>query len=79
MTAPSMTMNGGVHTGACAAVRRAVGPLASWLGKRQLPERRERQYCLHDEDGRPVGVIRAPAERPSLGAHAPAVYLERTP
>jgi hypothetical protein len=37
----------------------------------------DREYCLHDEGGNPVGTIRAPAGRPTVGHDAPTVYLHR--
>jgi hypothetical protein len=36
-----------------------------------------REYCLHDERGRPMGTIEAPAGRPVVGRDAPTVYLRR--
>ena len=70
--------SGAVHTGARVAVPRALTD--ALRGLRLLladPPPREREYCLHDEDGRPVGVIRSPAARPRVGRDAPAVYLRR--
>ena len=78
MTALSVTANGAVHTGACLAVPRALSDALRSLHEfvRDVPAP-EREYCLHDERGNPLGVIRAPASRPDVGPNAPAVYLRR--
>jgi len=77
MTALSATLTGAVHTGACVAVPRSIIELAERLaGRFERPL--EREYCLHDASGRPVGVIRATAGRPAVGRDAPTVYLRRT-
>ncbi|MDH4043084.1 MAG: hypothetical protein OEY20_08125 [Gemmatimonadota bacterium] len=70
--------NGAVHTGACVAVPPALmNVLRGLRGLMADPAPREREYCLHDEGGRPVGVIHSPAGRPQVGRSAPAVYLRR--
>jgi len=78
MTVLSLAANGAVHTGACLAVPRAISDALLRLHGflREAPAR-EKEYCLHDEEGHPVGVIRAPNGRPSVGPNAPAVYLQR--
>jgi len=78
MTALSLAENGTVHTGACLAVPRALTDALLTLHGflRDIPAR-EKEYCLHDEGGHPLGVIRAPAGRPEVGPNAPAVYLQR--
>ena len=78
MTALSVALTGAVHTGACVAVPRAVRLAAGRIGRLFAEPPREREYCLHDEDGRPLGVIRAPAGRPGVGRDAPTVYLQRS-
>jgi len=77
MTALSIALTGPVHTGACIAIPRALVSAAGRLGGLFREPPREREYCLHDEGGRPVGVIRAPAGRPKVGRDAPTVYLRR--
>jgi hypothetical protein len=77
MATLSIALAGGIHTGACVAVPRAIALAAAGLGAMFPTVPREREYCLHDEAGRPVGVIRAPAGRPTVGAHEPSVYLQR--
>jgi hypothetical protein len=78
MTALSLAANGAVHTGACLAVPRALSDalrcLHGFLRDAPAPEK---EYCLHDEEGHPLGVIRAPEGRPEVGPNAPAVYLQR--
>jgi hypothetical protein len=78
MSVLSVAANGAVHTGACLVVPRAISDalrtLHGFLRDAAPPEK---EYCLHDERGHPVGVIRAPDGRPRVGPHAPAVYLQR--
>ena len=77
MTALSMAIQGAVHTGACIAVPRAVAEAAVRLGDLFRTPRSAREYCLHDGEGRPLGVIRGAAGRPAVGRYAPTVYLRR--
>jgi len=77
MTALSAAMTGAVHTGACIAVPHAVKRAAGRLRRLLREPPPEREYCLHGEDGQPLGVIRAPSRRPSVGREAPTVYLRR--
>jgi hypothetical protein len=78
MTVLSVTANDAVHTGACLAVPRALSDaLRSLHGFLRNVSEPDREYCLHDENGNPVGVIRAPDGRPEVGPNAPAVYLQR--
>ena len=78
MTALSISANGAVHTGACLAVPGVLSDaLRSLHGFLRDPAPREKEYCLHDEGGHPVGVIRAPEGRPAVGPSAPSVYLRR--
>lgn len=68
-----------VHTGACVALPRALMEVVKglrWLV--QDPPPREREYCVHDEAGHPLGIVRSPAGRPRVGRDAPAVYLHRS-
>ena len=37
------------------------------------------RYCLHDQTGRPIGTIPAPAALPTVGTSAPTIYLRREP
>jgi len=52
---------------------------AGWCGTplTELPRSEPARYCLHDQTGRPIGTIAAPAERPKVGISAPTVYLRR--
>lgn len=77
MTVLSMAAYGDVHTGACLAVPRAVSHALLRLHGFLREAPREKEYCLHDEAGHPVGVIRAPNGRPKVGPNSPAVYLQR--
>jgi hypothetical protein len=78
MIALSLAASGVVHTGACLAVPRALSDaLLSLHGFLREAPPREKEYCLHDEGGHPLGVIRAPAGRPAVGPNAPSVYLRR--
>ncbi len=72
-----IALAGEIHTGACVAVPRAIALAAAGLGAMFPAMPREREYCLHDEEGRPVGVIRAPEGRPKVGANEPSVLLRR--
>jgi hypothetical protein len=79
MTAMIATLTGAVHTGSCVAVPRALtkaaARFAGLLRADSTPP--EREYCLHDEEGHPLGVIRSPAGRPEVGHEAPSIYLRR--
>jgi hypothetical protein len=77
MTALSAALTGAVHTGACLAVPRALVAAAARVSGLFRHEAPVREYCLHDERGRPVGTIEAPAGRPAAGRDAPTVYLRR--
>jgi hypothetical protein len=80
MTAPSAAMMGGmVHTGPCLAVPPALVAAARRLSQAAAPRGGEPRaaYCLLDQRGRHIGLIPAPAGRPVLGPHAPAVYVRR--
>lgn len=78
MSVLSLADHGGVHTGSCIAVPRAISDaLLTLHGFLRHVPLRDKEYCLHDEDGHPVGVIRAPEGRPEVGPNAPAVYLRR--
>lgn len=78
MTVLSAVAHGSVHTGDCLAVPRALSDALRCLhGFLQEAPAAEREYCLHDPEGQPVGVIRAPDGRPEVGPNAPAVYLQR--
>jgi hypothetical protein len=77
MTALSTALTGPVHTGACLAIPRALVAAAGRISNMLRDSDTEREYCLHDERGRPVGTIRAPAGRPAVGRDAPTVYLRR--
>lgn len=77
MTAVSLAMHGMIHTGACAAVPRALADVALRFGSLFIEEPHDTEYCLHDEAGRPLGVIRGTAGRPRVGFAAPAVLLQR--
>jgi len=77
MTALSAAITGAVHTGACLAVPRALVAAAGRIRGMLMEPVREREYCLHDEDGHALGVIRAPHGRPRVGREAPTVYLRR--
>lgn len=37
----------------------------------------QRDYCLHDLAGRPLGTIAASVRRPEVGPAAPTLYLRR--
>lgn len=71
-----IALSGGVHTGACMAVPRAIARVRRSARARPA-EPAEHEYCLHDEDGNPLGIIRAPSRRPYVGPNAPSVYLRR--
>jgi hypothetical protein len=77
MTAIGVALTGAIHTGACAAIPRRLVAAAGRLPGVLKEQVRERDYCLHDEGGHPLGVIRAPAGRPTIGHDAPTVYLRR--
>lgn len=78
MTVLTVAATGAVHTGACVAVPRAfveaLASLRELVRDRPTPER---EYCLHDEDGNALGVIRFAAGRPTVGRSAPSVFLRR--
>lgn len=77
MTVLSAALTGAVHTGACLAVPRTLVVAAARISEFFQDEAPVREYCLHDERGRPVGIIEAPAGRPEVGRDAPTVYLRR--
>jgi hypothetical protein len=77
MTTAGIALTGSVHTGSCLAIPRALAEIAARMSGFLQEERREREYCLHDERGRPVGVIRCVPARPRVGRSAPSVYLHR--
>lgn len=77
MTALSLAIQGAVHTGSCLAVPRALAEAALRLGDVFRSARGAKEYCLHDREGRPLGVIRRAAGRPAVGRFAPTVYLSR--
>jgi len=79
MTTMSAALTGTVHTGACVAIPRALTDAAARIAGllRAGHETPERDYCLHDQDGQPLGVIREPQGRPQVGREAPAIYLRR--
>jgi hypothetical protein len=77
MTTMILALTGPVHTGSCVAIPRAVAALAARAGRRLAEPPVMREYCLHDQRGRPVGVIRASDGRPRVGRFEPTVYLER--
>lgn len=77
MTAASVALTGTVHTGACLAIPRSLVTVAGRIAGILREPAREREYCLHDEYGRPLGIIPVPAGRPVVGRDAPTVYLRR--
>lgn len=77
MTALSAMAEVGVHTGACVAIPRALADVALRFGALFQDEAFPKEYCLHDQRGRPLGVIRGTSGRPRLGADAPTLYLQR--
>jgi hypothetical protein len=77
MTAMSAALTGGVHTGACVAIPRRIVAAAARISALLKEQPREREYCLHDERGRPLGIIEGAAGRPAVGRDAPTVYLRR--
>ena len=69
MTAGSLIFDAFL-SGQCPAV-----PGASRSRRSQAP--RAKDYCLYDEEGRLLGTVHGPCNRPELGRSAPTVLLDR--
>ena len=69
MSAVSLTLDAFL-SGQCPAV-----PGANRRRRRQAA--RAKDYCLYDEEGRLLGTVHGPRNRPELGRNAPTLLLDR--